>query len=295
MKTEIPDELKADVPPSLWGKILSATPVIMTVIATLLAGLASSEMTRAQYDRAYAAQLQSKAGDQWNYFQAKKLRGAIQRNSLELLRATSASASLNPAAVQPAGASNKMAFDAANQLLASAEKPLPLSGPVKPAFDALNDDKPESEVTELLKNVNARSLDEALKLAKDRTREFDAKLDGITSDLDQTEQRLSSNPAQAHDFLLWQMDFNARRYEVEARLNQAVAYVYELQVRKSNLSAERHHTRSQKFFFGMLAAQAAVIIATLALAARKRSLLWSLAAGAGIAAVLFAIYVYLYV
>jgi hypothetical protein len=295
MKTEIPDELKADVPPSLWGKILSATPVIMTVIATLLAGLASSEMTRAQYDRAYAAQLQSKAGDQWNYFQAKKLRGAIQRNSLELLRATSAAGPLNLTTAQPAGTTNKLAFETADQLLRSAEKPLSLDAQVKPAFDALNDDKPESEMAELLKDVNTRSLDDALKLAKDRTRAFDAKLDEITSNLDQTEQRLSSNPAQAHDFLLWQMDFNARRYEVEARLNQAVAYVYELQVRKSNLSAERHHTRSQKFFFGMLAAQAAVIIATLALAARKRSLLWSLAAGAGIAAVLFAIYVYLYV
>ena len=33
---------------------------------TLLAGLASSEMTRAQYDRSFAAELQSKAGDQWN-------------------------------------------------------------------------------------------------------------------------------------------------------------------------------------------------------------------------------------
>jgi hypothetical protein len=45
-------------------------------------------MTRAQYDRALGAQLQSKAGDQWAYFQAKKLRGAMQRNSLELLTAT---------------------------------------------------------------------------------------------------------------------------------------------------------------------------------------------------------------
>jgi len=59
----------------------------MTVIATLLAGLASSEMTRAQYTRALGAQLQSKAGDQWSYFQAKKLRGAMQRNSLEMLEA----------------------------------------------------------------------------------------------------------------------------------------------------------------------------------------------------------------
>ena len=82
MKVEIPDQLKADMPPTNWGKMLAATPVVMAVVATLLAGLASSEMTSAQYDRAFAAQQQSKAGDQWSFFQAKRLRGAFQRSSL---------------------------------------------------------------------------------------------------------------------------------------------------------------------------------------------------------------------
>src|SRR5436190_4807506 len=88
MKIKIPDELKTDVLQTVWGKILTATPVVMTVIATALAGLASSEMTRAQYDRSLAAQQQSKAGDQWSYFQAKKLRGAMQHSTLDLLRST---------------------------------------------------------------------------------------------------------------------------------------------------------------------------------------------------------------
>ena len=69
--------------------------------------------------------------------------------------------------------------------------------------------------------------------------------------------------------------------------------LYELQARKANFSAERHHRRSEKFFFGMLAAQAAVIVSTFAIAAQKRSYLWFLAAAAGLAAVIFAIYVYL--
>jgi len=45
----------------------------------------------------------------------------------------------------------------------------------------------------------------------------------------------------------------------------------------------------------MLAAQAAVIMATFAIATQKRSLLLSLAAAAGAAAVSFGIYVYLFV
>src|SRR5436190_3270355 len=86
MKIKIPDELKTDVLQTVWGKILTATPVVMTVVATALAGLASSEMTRAQYDRSLAAQQQSKAGDQWSFFQAKRLRGAYQQNTADLLQ-----------------------------------------------------------------------------------------------------------------------------------------------------------------------------------------------------------------
>ena len=88
-KIKIPEELKADLPPSKWGKVLGTTPIVMAVIATMLAGLASSEMTKAQYDRSMAAQLQSKAGDQWSYYQAKKLRSAVAHNTLDLLAATS--------------------------------------------------------------------------------------------------------------------------------------------------------------------------------------------------------------
>ena len=45
MKNQIPDELKKDLPENFWGKVLGFTPVVMAVVATLLAGLASSEMT----------------------------------------------------------------------------------------------------------------------------------------------------------------------------------------------------------------------------------------------------------
>ncbi len=296
MKTEIPDALKADVPPSLWGKVLSATPVVMTVVATMLAGLASSEMTRAQYDRAYAAQLQSKAGDQWNYFQAKKLRGAMQRNSLELLRVSTEVRPLDLEAVQQASGVEKVEFETADHILSTGFVIPEFEPNVKAAFDALIADKPETELTALLKNVDERPLAEALNSAKERARAFDASMGAVTPKFDQVEKKLAvGDKALSRDFLVARMDLNARRYDAEARLNQSIANLYELQVRKNNISAERHHKRSQKFFFGMLAAQAAVIIATFALAARKRSLLWSLAAAAGIAAVLFAIYVYLFV
>ena len=54
-KIEIPDQLAADLPQTLCGRLLTAPPVVMTVIATALAGLAASEMTRVQYSRSLAA------------------------------------------------------------------------------------------------------------------------------------------------------------------------------------------------------------------------------------------------
>jgi hypothetical protein len=110
---------------------------------------------------------------------------------------------------------------------------------------------------------------------------------------------MSSSPPSGgsltRDFTAARLRYAALRYEVEARLNQAIANLYELQVRQSNISAERHHDRSQRFFFGMLAAQLGVIVSTLAMAARQRNLLWAVAAAAGLLAIAFAIYVYLYV
>ncbi len=97
------------------------------------------------------------------------------------------------------------------------------------------------------------------------------------------------------DFTATRLTYASKRYDAEARLNQAIASLYELQVRKSNFSAERHRVRSQQFFYGMLAGQMGVIIATFAIAARRRNFLWSLAAAAGAGAVSFAVYVYLFI
>jgi Domain of unknown function (DUF4337) len=278
MKTKLPEQLTNEVPQTKWGKILLSTPVVMTVIATLLAGLASSEMTRAQYNRAYGAQLQSKAGDQWAYFQAKKLRGAMQRNSFDLLDATTEIRTIDNPALKKIPTPTTASMD---------EK-------VKAALGAMENQKLETEIAVLLKDVDDKTLAAALQSAKDSAIEFDTLTAPASQVLDQLEKSLpAGDKAAARDLTAAKMRYNAMRYEAEARLNQTIAGLYELQVRKANISAERHHKRSGKFFFGMLAAQAAVIVSTFAIAAQRRSFLWSIAAVAGLAAIVFAIYVYL--
>jgi len=299
MKLKIPDELKAGVPENAWGKLLTATPVVMTVVATMLAGLSSSEMTRAQYDRSLAAQEQSKAGDQWSFFQAKRLRGAMQRSTLDLLQATTEVHPVNASALSQPGTELPPVVVAA---LEKSELPLAAATPavdakVKAALEALEGLRPEPEIAALLVPIKVETLAESLRVATDATLALDAVTKPVNQAIDQMEKALAKagDKSLSRDFYAARLRYTATRYDAEARLNQAVAYVYELQVRKSNVSAEHHHARSQKFFYGMLAAQMAVIIATFAIAARQRNLLWSIAAAAGLAAVVLAVYVYLFV
>ncbi len=292
-KIQVPDELKQDLPPSRWGKTLAATPIVMTVIATMLAGLASSEMTKAQYDRSLAAQLQSKAGDQWSYYQAKKLRSAVAHNSLDLLAATAETAPLDPAVLTGADAATVAAL-AKNELPAAT--PATFDAAVNGALEAVEGSRPEPQITAALAQIKPATLASALSAAQAAALAFDSATKSINKASDKFDEALLPGDKQVfRNFSAGRLRYTAARYETEARLNQAVANVYELQVRQNNYTAERHHRRSGNFFYGMLVAQMAVIVSTFSMAARKKSFLWSIAAAAGAAAVSFSLYVYLYV
>ena len=298
------------MPPNKWGKVLSATPVVLTVIATVLAGLASSEMTRAQYDRSLAAQLQSKAGDQWNFFQGKKLRGALQNTAIDMLGSTAELRPLTADALRAAVAGTPAAAaletgagKRALSLLAegAALKPdagAPLDAGVQAALAGLEVSKSDAEMAALLAPVDPKILEATLRAAQAQTLAFDGATKPVSQAVDLVEKQLA-RPGVAvalrRDFSAARLGFHARRYDAEARLNQTVASLLELQVRQGNMSAERHYRRSQRFFFAMLAAQMGVVISTLAMASRKRDLLWSVAVTAGAIALAFSLYVYFFV
>ncbi len=335
-KVTIPEDLRADLPPSRFGKILSATPVIMAVVATMLAGLASSEMTRAQYDRSLGAQQQSKAGDQWSFFQAKRLRGAIQHNTADLLQTVTPVHAFDPGALDRLASQSPDQADPINaqlktvlaspggqqalDLLKSGAAPrsapvMDLEPKLEAAMEGVETSTPDAELAVIINQVNQKTVENALRVARDQAREFDTETKPINQAIDQLESligrltisRRTSDAAQgsagmadplsslARDFTAARLRYAGLRYEIEARLNQTIANLYEVLVRKSNISAEHHHRRSQRFFYGMLAAQTGVIISTLAMAAKNRNLLWSIAAVAGLLAVAFAVYVFLYV
>jgi hypothetical protein len=292
-KVEISEQLKAELPQTKWGKILGMTPIVMTVIATMLAGLASSEMTKAQYDRSLAAQLQSKAGDQWSYYQAKKLRSAVAHNTLDLLAATSEVSPLEGSALPGTDAATIAALTK-NQVPEAA--PAKFGDDFQAALDLVENSRPETEIAAALANVKPATLATSLADAQDAATAFDNATKSVNKAVDKLDETLAAGDKNIYrSFAAARLRYTATRYDAESRLNMAVAGIYELQVRENNYSAEKHRARSGSFFFGMLAAQFAVIISTFAIAARQRSFLWSLAAAAGAAAVVFSVYVFLYV
>ncbi len=298
MKTQVPESLKSDLPSTTWGKILTATPVGMAVIATMLAGLASSEMTEAGYTRSLAAQQQAKAGDQWSFFQAKRLRSAVQHSTLDVLENT---AEVHPLDLDSWGEGTWRSNPAVKAALQKGEVPIvdrgrPMDQQVERALSAVTALATETELSAAVAGVDAGLVDQAVADARARATALEAVTQPVNEALDAMERSLATAPpGRRRDFTAARLRYTARRYDAEAHLNQSVASLVELQVHKSNQLAERHRRRSQRFFLGMLAAQAAVIISTFSLAARKHSLLWSVAAVAGLTATGFAVWVYFYV
>jgi hypothetical protein len=361
-----------------WETVLITTPIIMTVMATVLAGLSSSEMSSAQYFRSLAAQMQSKASDQWGYFQAKKLRAEQCGNTAQILRGISqpmpadatdlrdtakrlmdemlrvsarisslhrstplvltelsehwkaAAASvlrLNTATTRPDGTDDLASF-------MSGEIPdiqeQPIGDPrIVDAVRAVDSHVPESDLERQAGQIAQEGLDAANTIANENAAAFDKALEQINPGRARIEQVCSgisheaaaferaarqasdeivaTEPANSiaamHDLssqfsstvAIAGLNFNSNRYQREAHYNQVLAQLLEVQVRRQSFISDRHRMRSREFFYGMLGAQAGVTIATFSLAVRRGSWLWGLAASAGLAAVTFAAYVYLFV
>jgi Domain of unknown function (DUF4337) len=119
-------------PTGIWNTLLTSLPVGLTVLATAFAGLSSSEMTQAMYYRSLAAQHQSKAGDQWAFFQAKRIRGTNLETTAELLQSLG-----NPAPFAPDELDSLLA-----NLLTALEKPAVDKG----ANDSLSPEKADQAV-----------------------------------------------------------------------------------------------------------------------------------------------------
>jgi hypothetical protein len=291
-----------DKPRTLKQTVHASTPVALTVMATLLAGLSSGEMTRSQYFRSLAVQCQAKASDQWAYYQAQRSRSVEAVNTLDLLMATAHPAPLDKSKLLAAttDADLHSLLDAPQadmvfsigpmQLPAAADKPL-ADKSVQDALDEVYNNKTESEMTPLLRQITDQQMAAAEQIPVDNLNAFDASIDPISKSLDKLRTMFGSGAMQP-DIAAARLRFSAARYDREAAYNQKSALLYEVEVHRNGIESDRRKVRSSNFFYGMLIAQAAVMIATFSLAGQKPGALWTLAALFGGAAAAFGGYVY---
>ncbi|MGD0461290.1 MAG: DUF4337 family protein [Tepidisphaeraceae bacterium] len=366
---------------TLGENIVVYTPVILTVLATVLAGVSSSEMSAAQYYRSIAAQMQSKVSDQWGFFQAKRLREEQSLNSIRILENLSQPIPLDAESLRTAGkhlvdqmkraiietvdssnsagsdtgvakeltdCTDRVAFlvrqlnqattqpDAADAVAGFFRGDVPrieeqtINDPaITDSIRAVDARVPEADLEREAGQIDEDRLDHAVGIATDNAVAFDnairrmerdvsriaAIFDGIATKTsafersagwasDQVDENVfDKSRVSVHEiagqlnaaFSIAGLRFNSARYDRDARYNQVLAQLYEVRVRKESFLSERHRLRSKEFFYVMLGAQTGVTIATLSLAVRRRMVLWGIAVAAGLAAISFAAYVYLFV
>jgi len=348
---------------SPWDKIIVSTPVILTVVATILAGMSSSEMSNAQYYRSLAAQMESKVSDQWGYYQAKRIRAQQCDSTLQILttmtpptpfdpkalqdmtsrladqmkQSSAVAATLSPSGDAVASLSTQFGKLPADQVLKFGKADAPtiqehtISTPqIQSLLTAMNSHATsDADVETQAGAISQADLDQAVNVASDNSSAFETAAgqaakdrDSIASVFAQISQQvwmfersarhiaadngikdLDPVVAAVHDLATQlrvtlasaQLRFESNRQTQDARYNEVLAQLYEVVVHHDGFVSDRHRDRSKKFFYGMLAAQAGVTIATFALALERKSWLWALAASAGLAAVTFAAYVYMFV
>lgn len=261
-------------PPASDGvRILAAMPIILTVIATILAGLSSSEMTQSMYFRSLAAQNQSKSGSQWAFFQAKRIRGTIMESSGDLLRAVANPApfsvqqlrdSAEKASASIAKLGNTSARDRFNALLQKLNQTLSqttveqslryLIGPDLPVINGrhLSDDSLQTVVKAIrarqteaqtavdVSRIPEARVDEAIALAEANAAEFDEACQPIIHDQREIDRAFASMAAEIRTLRIG----SAPNSELSVHLDEAAKLINStlvaLRAAKQDFTARRY-------------------------------------------------------
>ncbi len=286
-------------PSSLAEKIGAALPIALTAIATAFAGMSTSEMTRAMYWRSAAAQDQAKANDQWTLAGFKRDRSLIVQTTAVQLRAMAGYRTGQelprtppPEVVRKVG-----------RWLGGGEEPPVADAKIAAVLNAIRDKKSEEEGVQLARELRFDSIEQTIASAERSAYEVETAWDTEVAEAEKRAREATTaaaqstgdakaiadaNLAQAARF---EADYN--RYRAQATMNQWVGCFYELRVRKAVGESVRHRTRSENFFYAMLAAQVGATLASLGLARKRKSALWLVAGLSGLVAVGFGTWVYL--
>lgn len=283
----MPDTPPAEERKSLFEKLGAGLPVALTALATILAGMSTGELNRAMLWRSNAAQDQAKATGQWTLAGFKRDRALICDTTADTLKAAAnySELTLRTKTADPDGVVRVKAW------MEGKGNPPATHQSVRDVLQALREQKPEDEVLKLARVVDEKSLQDeiaaAMKQEADIEQVYEAELRTAKRAVADAASGQKAGPTAAR------YEVDGRRYRAESTANQWVSFLLEVRVKHSTEESDRHRQRSENFFLAMLAAQVGGVGSSLALARKKRSVLWLVAGLAGLAATVFGAYVYL--
>jgi hypothetical protein len=210
-------------------RALAAVPVVLTVMATILAGLSSSEMTQSMYFRSLAAQNQAKAGSQWAFFQAKRIRGTTMETGGDLIRAVAdpppleavrMRASLEQVEAAARRGQSQAVLDAANRLrqllgrdsirqslkiLGGSELPDAVAKStddeqVQTVIRAIEDRRTEAETANDVGKLSMRRIEEELQRAEQNADAFDKACKPVVGELRSIEKSAADLSGEAKNW-----------------------------------------------------------------------------------------------
>jgi hypothetical protein len=282
----MPDAPPVEEKKSLFDKLGAGLPIALTALSTIFAGMSTGELSRAMYWRSAAAQDQSKANDQWSLAGFKRDRSLTCETAAETLKAVGGYRAVadvpktpTPEFVQQVGAWTGGKGDA------------PAEDPGVQAVLRAIQTGAEADAELQARSVDRAKLNGEIKAGLAKVGEVEQAFDAELAAAKGQANTASGDTKASAVALRYEVD--SRRYRAEATANQWVGYLFEVRVKTSSVQSDRHRHRSENFFIAMLAAQVGAVGSSLALARKRRNVLWLLAGGAGLAAVGFGGYVYL--
>jgi hypothetical protein len=296
------DEPKPDEPKGLIEKLGAALPVGLTALATVFASMSNGALQEAMYWKSQAAQDQSRATNQWTLAGFKRDRALVMQATAAQLRA--ASGYVAARLEVPKEATDPSVQKAHGWLTESkGEKagPPPVKLPevedekIKALRDAIERREPEGQLLKLAGQVDMaklnRAIDDAEKAAEQTDKEWDpvvrasaalvrAQAEFRPDDPDAAKRSANATAAQAAGF-----EMEERRYRAESRLNQGIGFLYEIRTKVSTAESDKHRRKSDYLSYAMLVAQVGAVASSLALARKRKSVLWLFAATVGVIAI----------
>ena len=313
MSSAANSESKPEPPKSLLEKIGAALPIGLTALATIFAGMSTGALQQAMYWKSQAAQDQSKATNQWTLAGFKVDRSLIMQTTAAQM-GTFADNPPNPFTTTSVLSADANAEQRAAEWLSGKGPPRayrrtsPEKDKAPPAvglpaiespqlaelLDAIKNRKEESAIIQMAARLPLDTINKAIDDGESTVERITEKdWDAVVSaarDLVRAKTKDKAAGAAAQ-VALFEMEH--RRYRSEATLNQEVGFLYEARVKVTTAESDRHRSKSQKFFYAMLAAQIGATISALALARKTGSALWLFAGLVGLASLGIGAYVFL--